>query len=90
MALLACTPPTFSTGGAFVPADWRPLGSCRDDRAEAATQLLLVGWRRIDDPGARFGGRMPTALLISAALAASIVVPISASAKEHRSASVKR
>lgn len=33
---------------------------------------------------------MPTALLISAALAASIVLPISASAKEHRSSSVKR
>jgi hypothetical protein len=33
---------------------------------------------------------MPTALLISAALAASIVLPSSASAKEHRSASVKR
>jgi hypothetical protein len=33
---------------------------------------------------------MPTALLISAALAASIVLPISASAKEYRSASVKR
>jgi hypothetical protein len=33
---------------------------------------------------------MPTPLLISAALAASIVSPISASAKEHRSASVKR
>jgi hypothetical protein len=33
---------------------------------------------------------MPTALLISAALAASIVLPISPSAKEHRSASVKR
>jgi hypothetical protein len=32
---------------------------------------------------------MPTALLISAALAATIVLPISASAKEHRSASVK-
>jgi hypothetical protein len=33
---------------------------------------------------------MPTALLISTALAASIVLPISASAKEQRSASVKR
>jgi hypothetical protein len=33
---------------------------------------------------------MPAALLISAALAASIVLSISASAKEHRSASVKR
>jgi hypothetical protein len=33
---------------------------------------------------------MPTVLLISAALAASILLPISASAKEHRSASVKR
>jgi hypothetical protein len=33
---------------------------------------------------------MPTALLISAALAAIIVLPISASAKEYRSASVKR
>jgi hypothetical protein len=33
---------------------------------------------------------MPTALLISTALATSIFLPISASAKEHRSASVKR
>jgi hypothetical protein len=33
---------------------------------------------------------MATALLISAALTASIILPISASAKEHRSASVKR
>jgi hypothetical protein len=33
---------------------------------------------------------MPPAVLISAALAASIVLPLSASAKEHRSASVKR
>jgi hypothetical protein len=33
---------------------------------------------------------MPSPWLIAAALAASIVSPISASAKEHRSASVKR
>jgi hypothetical protein len=33
---------------------------------------------------------MSTALLISTALAASIILPISASAKEHGSASVKR
>jgi hypothetical protein len=33
---------------------------------------------------------MPAALLIFAALAASILLPISASAKKHRSASVRR
>jgi hypothetical protein len=38
----------------------------------------------------RGSARMPAALLISAALAASILLPISASAREHRSASVKR
>jgi hypothetical protein len=50
-----------------------------------------VNQRRLaDDPGAKFGHSMPPALLISAALAASIVLPISTSAKGHRSASVKR
>jgi hypothetical protein len=42
------------------------------------------------DPGAKFGHPMPTALLIAAAFAVCVVLPSSASAKQHRSASVKR
>jgi hypothetical protein len=43
-----------------------------------------------DGPGAKFGHPMPTALLIAAAFAVCVVLPGSASAKQLRSASVKR
>ena len=51
----------------------------------------MPGVRRyIDYPDARVGDAMPLALFICATLAACVVLPISALAKEHRSASVKR
>jgi hypothetical protein len=72
--------------GAFYPSEF-PL---RTTGFRSAVSQSSLARRHVDERGARFGDGMPRPLLICTTLAVCVSLPFSASARENRSALVKR